>query len=138
MISNQNEVAVKKTWIKTAILPILYLDKKQFKNEQELAKNVAMIVKSIISSNFVLNFLLYQSMEKLWCTMNILQLLLDIGLLDSIILPSNSQTLFLALNDITQFDLLDSESITDYIFKRQSFSDVMLDPLSDRLALSSY
>jgi hypothetical protein len=52
-----------------------------------------------------------------------LQLLLDIGLLNSIILPSNSQTLFLALVEITQFDLLSSEKITDSIFKKESFSD---------------
>ena len=78
---------------------------------------------TIISSNFVLNLVLAQSMQKLWCTSNILQLILDIGLLNSIILPSNSQTLFSALIDITQFDLLPAEKITDSLFGRESFSD---------------
>ena len=77
-------------------------------------------------------------MQKLWCTTNILQLLLDIGLLNSIILPSNTQTLFSALIDITQFDLLPSEKISNSILRKESFSDAQLDPYNDRLALNSY
>jgi hypothetical protein len=39
---------------------------------------------------------------------------------------------------LSTFDYLDSESITDFIFKRDSFSDKLLDPMNDRFQSNSY
>jgi hypothetical protein len=45
-------------------------------------------------------------------------------------MPSNSALLCGSLVDITNFDLVDSESITNAIFKMDSFSDTTLEPLN--------
>ena len=90
-----------------------------------------------MSSTFVLNLLFAYSLQSLWGSMNVLQLVLDVTLLN-IIMPNNTLSLFSALVELSTFDLLDSESITDFIFKRDSFSEKLLDPLNDRFESNSY
>jgi hypothetical protein len=63
---------------------------------------------------------------------------MDIPILSAIYMPYNTVSLFSALYEISSFDILNSEAITDRIFKRDSFSDTMLEPLNDRLELNSY
>ena len=84
-----------------------------------------------MTSNFVLNIIYSQSLQKLWGSMNVLQLILDIALLN-VIMPNNTLLLFSALVEFSTFDYLDSESITNFIFKRESFSEKLLNPLNDR------
>jgi hypothetical protein len=84
-----------------------------------------------MTGNFVLNMIFSQSLQKLWGSMNVLQLILDIALLN-VIMPNNTLLLFSALVEFSTFDYLDSESITKFIFKRESFSEKLLNPLNDR------
>ena len=84
-----------------------------------------------MTGNFVLNMIFSQSLQKLWGSMNVLQLILDIALLN-VIMPNNTLLLFSALVEFSTFDYLDSESITNFIFKRESFSEKLLHPLNDR------
>jgi hypothetical protein len=53
-------------------------------------------------------------------------------------MPPDPTALFSNLVDITTFEILNSSEITDFIFGTQSFTESTLDPLNDRLALSSY
>ena len=84
-----------------------------------------------MTGNFVLNMIFSQSLQKLWGSMNVLQLILDIALLN-VIMPNNTLLLFSALVEFSTFDYLDSESITNFIFKRESFSEKLINPLNDR------
>ncbi len=61
-----------------------------------------------MTSNAVLNLLMSQSLQKLWGSLNILQLILDIPLVSCVIMPPDSTALFTALVDITTFDLFNS------------------------------
>jgi hypothetical protein len=61
-----------------------------------------------MTSNAALNFLMSQSLQKLWGSLNILQLILDIPLISCVVMPSDSTALFTALVDITTFDIFNS------------------------------
>jgi hypothetical protein len=50
----------------------------------------------IMSSNFVLNFLISSSLQELWGSLNVLQLLLHLPVLN-LVFPVNCQILFSAL-----------------------------------------
>jgi hypothetical protein len=56
----------------------------------------------IMTSNFVLNILIAQSMQKLWSQLNVL---------------------FGALINVCSFDFLESEEITNKVFGRENFSE---------------
>lgn len=70
---------------------------------------------SIMSSNFVINVLMSSSLSELWGQLNVMQLLLYTPLFE-LQLPVNVQSLCGALIQITTFDVLDSESITNAVF----------------------
>ena len=91
----------------------------------------------IMTSNFVLNILIAQSMQKLWSQLNILKLIVHTPLLQ-IVLPPNTNTLFGVLISVCSFDFLQSEAITDGIFGRENFSEVSLEPFNERLSILSY
>lgn len=61
------------------------------------------------------------------CEISILQILLHIPLLN-LVLPPNSAVLFGALIEVTSFDWLDSETITDEIIGADSFTQSTLEP----------
>jgi hypothetical protein len=61
-----------------------------------------------MTSNFVLNIIFSQSLQKLCGSINVLQLILDIALLN-VIMPNNTLLLFSALVEFSTFDYLDSE-----------------------------
>ncbi len=85
---------------------------------------------SIMSSNFVINILMSSSLQELWGQLNVLQLVLFTPLLN-LLLPMNVQVLCGALISITTFDILDSQSITNYIFGADNFNPDSLTPLSE-------
>ena len=62
----------------------------------------------IMTSNFVLNILIAQSMQKLWSQLNIIKLIVHTPLLQ-IVMPPNTDVLFGALISVCSFDFLESE-----------------------------
>jgi hypothetical protein len=64
--------------------------------------------------------------------------MVNIPLLSTIDLPINVLNLFSIFVDVAKFNIFSSDKITDTIFRRESFSDEILDPLNERFELNSY
>jgi hypothetical protein len=64
--------------------------------------------------------------------------MVNIPLLNTINLPLNLANVFSEFLSVATFDILPSEKLTDAIFRRESFSEKVLDPLNERFELNSY
>jgi hypothetical protein len=78
-----------------------------YSNEAKLDENTANYVaatsKIILTQSLIFNILIAGGMSKIWGTINVLQLVLSISLLN-IYFPSNSALLSGALIEVTNFD----------------------------------
>jgi hypothetical protein len=71
--------------------------------DENTANYVAATSKIILTQSLIFNILIAGGMSKIWGTINVLQLVLSISLLN-IYFPSNSALLSGALIEVTNFD----------------------------------
>ena len=75
-----------------------------------------------MTSNLIINILMSTSLTTLWGSINTLQFILNIPLL-GVVLPVNALDLNSALKEIAEFDVIDSDFISDQIFT-DAFSEI--------------
>ncbi len=94
-------------------------------------------LKTIMTANFVINVMMASSLQQLWGTLNILQLILHTPLLQIQI----SKFVFdfcSGLVSIANFQIFSAEPLTNIIFGKDSFSPDSMDPINDRFNLLGY
>jgi hypothetical protein len=100
--------------------------------DKQVIADIATGVKSIMTIDFILNYLMSKSLRGLWGPLNILQLILDIPQL-GIVLPYNAFELTSALKEIVTLNIFDSDWLTEHIFK-DAFTQTT--PYNDRFELN--
>ncbi len=74
-----------------------------------------------MSANFAINLVMSTSLQKMWGNLNVLQLVVATPMLQ-VNLPTNVYALCEALLSVTQFQLFDSTSLTNWVFGTDKFA----------------
>jgi hypothetical protein len=90
-----------------------------------------------MTANFVINVLMASSMQQLWGTLNILQLILHTPLLQ-IQLTNLVYDFCGGLVQIVNFQIITAAPLTSIIFGKDNFSPEAINPLNDRFNLLGY
>ena len=102
LLTKKKELAYNDNTSFTATLPI-QISTIQAKFDSNTANSVADTSKIILTQSLIFNFLIAGGMSKIWGTINVLQLVLSVQLLN-VNLPSNIAILYGALVEVTNFD----------------------------------